>query len=610
MQPAPSEVRFAQVQGRFLGDPIPINAKYFDMILGDMDLDGDLDFLLNRHNLQRPELFENVGASFEQINRAGADLSGLYDNPGIPELYGERSSMVAAIDARGVPGIYVWHEPAIRGQWLLRIVPVPGASEHTLRLVTNRPMNAATGLSPSEWTRPSPFELELRVDATLGARSFELGNMGVNTQLIVSTDDPGAFGLFAGTEFKEFPSRVASLWKQDPHGMALVDGVGGPEPDLFLSGGGLAGNHLPPHAPQADRLLEYTGTPTRYSEVPANVIPADYGRGRQAMWVDFDADGANELYVSNRQTPNVLLERDSAGRFQDVAPENELDLVAPESYAWTDIDQDGHLDLVYLDGGAIGIAYRRGTTFEHGDGAGVGLELPSEGSRDASLFEEMTFHLFDVDRDGDLDIWFSRVSLEGVGSDGQIACFRNDGGTYVLRTDELGLGTAAGIAKVMLADVDNDGWLDLITGGAEFGWWRNLLGESFEFARLDGAFNSPVTEWFTAGDVNLDGRIDIVMMSSLARQLLPNRTEGPNTLLQVHPDLPLGSIIRAYHPDGTVFAQQWGSATVTRYSQSLQPLRFGQAPGVPVTELGVQWPGDPEERYRIEVPPGASTVGL
>lgn len=100
------------------------------------------------------------------------------------------------------------------------------------------------------------------------------------------------------------------------------------------------------------------------------------------------------------------------------------------------------------------------------------------------------------------------------------------------------------------------------------------------------------------------------MMSSLARQLLPNRTEGPNTLLQVHPDLPLGSIIRAYHPDGTVFAQQWGSATVTRYSQSLQPLRFGQAPGVPVTELGVQWPGDPEERYRIEVPPGASTVGL
>ena len=36
-----------------------------------------------------------------------------------------------------------------------------------------------------------------------------------------------------------------------------------------------------------------------------------------------------------------------------------------------------------------------------------------------------------------------------------------------------------------------------------------------------------------------------------------------------------------------------------------QPLRFGQAPGVPVTELGVQLPGDTSERYRVSVPVGA-----
>lgn len=602
--PGASDVGFNQLTGQFSGDQIPNNPKYFDMLLGDMDLDGDLDFFLNRHNLQRPELFENNGGYFDQVNRRGLDLSGLYDNPGIAELYASTATMEAAIDARGVPGIYVWHEPEVTGRWVLRVVPAEGVVEHTLRLVTNRPMTVQSGLTPSEWTRSSPFELQLRVETTFGPRTFQLANIGINTQLLVSTVDAAPFGLFAGTEFHEFPERTASLWKQDPHGMALVDCVGGPEPDLFVSGGGLAGNHLPPHDPQADRLFRFDGAPTLFAEVDASVIPADYGRGRQTMWVDYDGDGENELYVSNRQTPNVLLERTSSGTFENVAPAVGLDLNVPESYAWTDVDLDGNLDLVYLLSGAIGVAYARGGTFELTAGAAIGLALPGPVELSPGLFEETTFHLFDMDRDGDLDIWLSRV-----GSMNKLVAFRNDGGTYTSMAGPLGIADANG-QNVIVADIDNDGWQDLVVGGQGLFWWRNLLGESFEQAPLDEGFGSSTSKWFTTGDVDQDGRIDIVMMTSLRRQVLRNRTAGENRLLEVHPTLPLGTVVRAYHPDGTVFAQQWGAATVTRYSQSLQPLRFGQAPGVSVTEIGVQLPGDAAERYRVDVPPGAESVDL
>ena len=603
--PAASTVQFNQRLGLFGGDTIPSLPKYFDLVLGDMDLDGDLDCFHNRHNLHRFEAFENVGGAFEQFNRRGEDVSGLWENPGIPELYARGADIVPEIDARGVPGVYIWHAESLAGRWFFRVVPSPGSTTHSMGLTTNRPLIDQVGLSHGEVERVSNVEVTIELDVTGGPRTFGFGNVGIDTQLKVVLEDGTSLGLFAGTNFLEYPSGEVSLWKQDPHGMALVDCIGSSKPDLFISGGGLAGNHLPPHDPQADRLFESLLQPGRYREVAEGVLPADYGRGRQVMWVDMDADGVNELYVANKATPNVLLELDASGAFVDVAPTLGLDLVGPEAFAWTHVDGDGELDLVYLDGNEIMVAHRRGTAFELSAGVEIGLELPPDGSTGGSLFEASALQLFDMDRDGDLDLWVMPHSSED-----RVAAFRNDDGTYLDVTEELGLGDITGLRHALLADIDNDGWLDLVTFDTGLDWWRNLLGESFEREPLDGDFSNPVSHWFTAGDIDMDGQIDIVLMTQFNRQVLQNRTQGPNTLLEVHPDLPLGTVIRAYHADGTIFAQSWGAATVTRYSQVLQPLRFGQAPDVPVLELGVQLPGDATERYRVTVPAGVRRVDL
>lgn len=603
--PAPSKVSLTQRSNLFHGDAVPITTRYFDMILGDMDLDGDLDCFLNRHNLHRFEAFENVGGSFEQINRRGQDGSGLWDNRGIPDLYATSLDIVPEIDARQIPGLYVWHAESLEGRWFFRVVPAPGTTSHSIRVTANRPLVDQVGLVHGEVERTSEFELQIEVDVSGGPRTFAIGNVGINTQLRVAPGNAGSFSLFAGRGFLEFPDGRASLWKQDPHGMTLVDCVGSIDPDLYVSGGGLAGNHLPPHDPQADRLFESVLQPGRYREVPRGALPEDYGRGRQVAWVDMDSDGENELYIANKQTPNVLLERNINDQFVDVSADLGLELVAAESFAWTDVDRDGHLDLVFLEGPDLMVAYRRGAKFDVSAGSSIGLALPKDPLGGPSLFDAATFQLLDMDRDGDLDLWITRHS-----SRKRVAAFRNDEGTYVLATEELGLGEISDLRQAVLADLDGDGWIDLVTLDSGLAWWRNLLGESFERAELDDDFQGAVTSWFTAGDVNLDGRIDFVMMTTIDRQVLQNATEGDNTLLEVHPDLPLGTVIRAYHPDGTVYAQAWGAATVTRYSQMLQPLRFGQAPGVTVMQLGVQLPGDATERYRVNVPAGSRRLDI
>src|SRR5690606_28345737 len=103
-------------------------------------------------------------------------------------------------------------------------------------------------------------------------------------------------------------------------------------------------------------------------------------------------------------------------------------------------------------------------------------------------------------------------------------------------------------------------------------------------------------------DLNNDRWLDLVVIKGRRRSIL-NTSTLPNDALEVTVDHrggvdsppPIGAIVRAYYSDGTVRAQRFGSASNTRWSQSLLPLHFGMTPDVPITELGVTWPGDTEE---------------
>ncbi len=112
----------------------------------------------------------------------------------------------------------------------------------------------------------------------------------------------------------------------------------------------------------------------------------------------------------------------------------------------------------------------------------------------------------DIDRDGDLDLY-------GVAwHDRQIAWWRNDGGDPVEWTGAVIGENFAGAHWVHAADIDDDGWIDVIGAAMDLGqlaWWRND-GEgqaSWQKTVITGLLSGAVS--VVAGDLDGDGDLDV-----------------------------------------------------------------------------------------------------
>ena len=138
-----------------------------------------------------------------------------------------------------------------------------------------------------------------------------------------------------------------------------------------------------------------------------------------AAWEDFDRDGDADLYVANDFGRNCLY-RNDGGRFTDIAPEAGVeDMAAGMSVAWGDTNRDGGADL-YV-GNMFSAAGKRVAYQREFD---AGLQRMARGN---SLFEQSS-----------AGTSFKDVSLQaGV--------------------------TVGGWAwSSALADLDNDGWQDIV----------------------------------------------------------------------------------------------------------------------------------------------------
>ena len=113
----------------------------------------------------------------------------------------------------------------------------------------------------------------------------------------------------------------------------------------------------------------------------------------------------------------------------------------------------------------------------------------------------------DLDRDGDIDIF-------GASSDDhQISWWRNDGGNPILWNEQVICNNFYGAKSVRIADIDNDGLLDVIGAAIiddKIIWWRNLGGETITWDEniiandFDGAHRAEVC------DIDYDGDFDII----------------------------------------------------------------------------------------------------
>lgn len=594
--PAPPEASLSLERDRFVGVRYPEGADTFDATTADLDLDGDLDLLLNRHLDYPLELYDNVGGGhFVQLNPRGDDRSGLYDNAGVPDLYSEPEPMLAAVEASGQAGLFLWHDLNRSERWRLSVEL--GAEVVRLALTVNRPLRSFDGIAPADVHRIDDFHAELRLTGSL---QIAFDNELIGTQLKLEVLDPTPPPtIFVGTTLTPFPDGRVDLFKDDPHGLTLIDVLGSPEPEILVNRGGLIGQLLPPHDPKTDHLFEYVGGETLYTQA-LGVVPPNYGRGRQIAWFDVDGDGQDELYAANTETESNLLDLEGGAVLIDRAPELGLDLVPDDTFAWMDLDDDGFLDLISGHGRTTRVLYHRPDRYEEVDGASVGLIWPEDATPgDDGIFNPLAMTVLDVDRDGDLDL----IATD----DRYLRLFRREGGRFV-DAGASGLPQPSGRAVMLQIDANHDGFMDLLVGSGEL-WIAFNQGGHFVAERYDDALGIGAARIGAPGDLDGDGYADAVLFTSTENLLLRTTGPEPAPVVEVVPDAPLGSIVRGIYADGSVLAQQWGGTTISRYSQGLRPLRFGTATG-PLLQLSLQRPGQIAPDRYVAVPPGARRVAL
>lgn len=595
----------------------------FDLLVSDMDLDGDDDLLLSRHFFGLL-LFENDQGGLVALNQPQRDQAGLDVPPGVRTAFG-RAGLVDQVDG---PAVIAWVvrtaeaelELVLRGRQ-------KGRDPKTLRVQAQAPFEVVQG-DPGTWKALSPTRVDLEVPRRGRELRYRLRPKEHTPRWsLQQLDRRGDLSqeplpVYLGEDLDRFDQARLEWWSDDPHGMAWAQLTGSPEPELVVVRGGNLGTLQEQGIVKEHGLYTWVGQPgARYQAVPG-AIPADPRRGRAAEWIDIDNDGLLELLVTNRDGPaSLLVWRPGEQRFEERADTHGLDAVCSEQGAWLDLDQDGWQDLVSICEDSLEVAHNLAVgAFVIEPGQGWGLDLPQLGPPPRGWLREDALQVLDINGDDRLDLWMAGL---GEGRVHRVLLARDQAG-FADATDALGLGQARGVRDLRPVDADMDGWLDaLVRDGDGLALLWSQAGQRFERIPLEHLVDDlggldPDKAVGVGLELDGDGRTDLFVGGGEWRVLL-NRTDGPARALDVVLDSgqrppPVGAELRATYADGHLQRVRVGSHARSGLSQAFPPVRLGvPAPGA-LRKLEVRWAGSElwqeipvgEERIVVEVPP----VGL
>jgi hypothetical protein len=319
-----------------------------------------------------------------------------------------------------------------------------------------------------------------------------------------------------------------------------------------------------------------------------------------AVWGDFDGDGFLDLYVSGYEAnegyqPHAIYRNQGDGTFVEIWKTK--DRFQPgRGVTAADFDEDGHLDIFVSN-------YRlEANLLWLNDGKGkfkdVAKAYGAAGNEKMGAYGHTIGSCFgDLDNDGHLDLFVGNFShppdyqdrsqfLRNMGPKGK---FRFEDMTKVAK-----LRWQESYASPTLGDYDNDGWLDLyfttVYPGDKSVLYRNLGKWKFEEIKNAAGLSLPQTYQAAWADFNNDGQLDMMTGGKLFRNTgnknhwLKVRLEGSGKVNRAA----IGAQVRLALGDLTLTRQVEGATGQS--NQNDLTLHFGLGARTDPVRLEIRWP--------------------
>ncbi|MEL6865529.1 MAG: VCBS repeat-containing protein, partial [Bacteroidota bacterium] len=259
----------------------------------------------------------------------------------------------------------------------------------------------------------------------------------------------------------------------------------------------------------------------QFDDISESCGLTDNNRNIGVAFGDYNNDGHDDIYVSRPIGENLLFEALGDGTFEEVGVLAGVNVAEKTRTAvWGDINNDGWLDL-YL--GQLDAPNRLFLN----DGNGQFTDISEEAGISAAESKTRTVLMADVNNDGWLDIYDANFEQQN-------ALYINQGNTTFV--DEVYSSGATDFKKAMGAvffDYDNDNDLDLYLthdGNEEFILYQNDgEGNFLDVSVSANADMRGLGMGVDFGDVNNDGYLDLYVTNLLENFLLLNNGDGTFT---------------------------------------------------------------------------------
>lgn len=281
-----------------------------------------------------------------------------------------------------------------------------------------------------------------------------------------------------------------------------------------------------------------------FTDIAAEAGVAFEGLAAAAAWADIDNDGWLDLMLGNREGDNLLYRNNGDGTFTDIAESAGVNVGEKvKAILFADVDMDGWIDIYVVRFFKENILYKNNgdlTFTDESDWANANDDGMSMGA----LF-------FDYDHDGDPDLYLTRDGNQSF------ILYQNLGnGKFVDVSFQSGTDIVAMGMGVDVADVNNDGWLDiyvtnlgantLLINDGESGFF----GPSFEEVAYQAGVENLGMGWGTIFlDADNDGFQDLYVANDSYFSPSPNqfyRNNGDLTFEPIGDEGPEASMEPSY----------------------------------------------------------------